>query len=745
MLQRQALNQFYFTSAFLYNSGEELDGLAREKNLLEWKLLLKERFAKNEIDLHLYDFSYDTWVAKLEAEPSEQDAFFQFMSRKENKEIRETILFIKKSELIRSVRSFWDFKNEGLAKSESLVPEGKELYKRLSSSNLKCRIAFQLLKLCENKEFESIYSDYLVPVQFASLVGNWANMEAGGYYHRKNQRALSNLYYARTFSKCDEKKRWSYINFNADSGRVALACAVNKSDSLSLLFLMSLRNPGRTLQAIQQFRKLNPPPEYMEMLILREVNKLEDWILTREFTRNQPSIYEWHFEKENRASDLQYLRKLRQYLESITPRRREDALWNMAISYLYWMDKNPQKAKIYLNKAKKSKDLNLPYEVQMEILDINIELQSGLNNSESVKDRIYTLFTKLKKLKSDDSWEELQSNLFLALGQGFHKKGDQVNAALCYSRVRHHIPSHTWYAVDGPQDNPYYDPEYNSSLRDKLINYFFYLEDNATTESIREVHELAINPSQNARDSFFLEIIRKDPYRLKDLLATRYFREDKYYESLVIFNQIPHLYWDTCDWEVYHDLHETAFKATPFQSAGTISYYAYEEDKISDVPNKCVVADSMYRWNKALKEGSRPKGELYWKMAQVQYNCTYHGKLWMMNHYWFSIYDDPSETDFDRMPLQRKKEYFGSVKAHDYYLKAYEYSQNTRIKAYSLGMAGRCELDYDDMMRQLKKKKLSRSTNSHPPSHRQLMNRYPLLYKELYDDCLGYVYFFSKN
>ena len=63
--------------------------------------------------------------------------------------------------------------------------------------------------------------------------------------------------------------------------------------SADLYALLGVKTPGGALPILENIYELDPRHPLLPLLVVREVNKLEDWLMTRELTENGPAVQTW--------------------------------------------------------------------------------------------------------------------------------------------------------------------------------------------------------------------------------------------------------------------------------------------------------------------------------------------------------------------------------------------------------------------------------------------------------------------
>ena len=136
---------------------------------------------------------------------------------------------------------------------------------------------------------------------------------------------------ALVFDRCDDKKLRMAMVFNKNKSIVdkTLAMAKSPQEKAAILTMTIVNNPGRTLNTVLEIEKLDPDYYALDFLLLREINKLEDWILTPSLTLSKPTLSpnkEWRsgpedYLQKNYEKDRAYLKQVIIYAHRLMAQR----------------------------------------------------------------------------------------------------------------------------------------------------------------------------------------------------------------------------------------------------------------------------------------------------------------------------------------------------------------------------------------------------------------------------------------
>lgn len=740
---------FHFSSAYWYSHPFEFEELGIDKNCREWALTDGNRHSQQEWKRALYGMTYSEILAA-------NDSFIQGLLGSIDMELKNTFLFVKKIEGLYEEYSPWVCDNRLTEPNKlKLLEEGKDLYEKTKSRELRCRIAYQLVRLAWGTELMDVYQTYLKPVQSYSITGVWVLRQLAGYHVRMGDKAQANLLLARLFVQADEWKYWAFENYNKGIVEECLKKAETSEDRESVLVLDALSIPTKALEKLQKLYTLYPDNPLIDMLLMREINKMEDLLYTPAFTQNRPAIYEWWYSSDdselpNYFENKLYAKRLKKFIwKEATGRKRQSAFWNLAAAYMAMLDSELSLANRFLEKSKTCPGFSAGIEIQWLTLKALYTAKDTTLTLSQKREKVAGNFLTLRdKLGDATKATSVLSNLALVLANTFDGAGDRMMAAYCFGHTKHFHQSRFWLFYQSNWSGDEYPGESEGGY---LINnwagsmqFFFYLEQEVPTSVIKQIlnHINSNDLSESMRR--FMEPVFENRFRVYDLVGTRHFIEKNYEAALQAYDKIPDIWWDTCNWEIYSYIPDN-----PFNSP--IEYIRSPIGKVESGSrsNKCIIADSVYRWEKMQAQTSGNEAAVYqFKIANLLLNTTYAGDAWAMTRYWRSLGDDFGDYTYSyQKGIEQKldKDYFDYDLAKSWYLKAYQNSSDPLMRASSLARAAWCEDDSPFYFENVEDRHRKARINKFAPSLQKLLKEYPDMAASVYSGCPGFDAFFARR
>ncbi len=629
---------FYYTPDLWNTSYPELANTDWEKNCREWQSDLSKNVELRDIYTILYKINPDVFFLAYDdgklKEFFEGNTFIEFLLLPNNKEWLDYLVFAKQNEFNNQfIDDPWgdSYYSETGSISYDLIPTAEKLVNEVKNEKLRNRYAYQLIRLYrqtgENQECIATYDKYFSKVDETSVLRNWALLHKAEALNALGKKIEANYLYSLVFNQCDEKKRRTYQFFSKSLINQTLILAKNKEEIAGIWALSALQNPGPALTEMKKVFENDPNHSAIPILVMREVNKLEDWLFTPELTSHSPSLKdeehqgEWEedyaiIKEKNKKKDLEYLNELNSFLSDIKSKANPNLIdyLNLAQAHLYLIARENKKAlelfNLIGNKAnstiqlQKNTELVLYYSFENEIV------------KDDVKEMLAKTLSELEKLgaKNPTYLKQIHS-LCEVVSRAFNRNGDIATAGLLKTR-----------AEDFKNDFEQSKKEEYWSYGDR--GYYWQIAYYDRFASIQDIDKLLILFAKKNKNNFekFLcnqELPTKNA--LLDLKGTLALRIGDFKTANEAFSSMPHDYWEK-NYEYKSFLRHNPFIA-PNLPVDT-NYVFNKADLLKQIVNLMDEANRK----------SEKKAANFIKIGQFLYNSSYWGNSWMMMSYsWTSI------------------------------------------------------------------------------------------------------------
>jgi hypothetical protein len=686
------LTPFYYSADYYYSTNTISD-VDKQLNCSEWKKKLGNQIKSEDVYAILYETDSEQFETAFETKSLkkvfEKNTFIEALLLSKNKAFLNYILFAKQLEYNSSEDVKWEsWGKVGYGSQDHKLADVDDFEKKIKTAKdafLKQRYAFLTLRYSfyaqDKDEVIRLYDTYFADNK-NTILEPWA------LYYRAlciDNFPLQNYLLSKVFASCEEKSFAVLQHYNWKLTEETLALAQNDEERSVILSIESFRNPAPDLTTIEEVYKLSPNSINLSFLIGREINKLEDWIFTPQFTNNgSPSVTfegtDWYSDyakakEENLNKDILNLRALEYFLISIreqTSGEQKDYI-TAAIAQLCFMDDEVDLGKKYTNMI--SEKANASIQMQKNIQLALVSLKQDDLKDEKVQNQLFKYFDSVENLVETDNglFKNLYS-LYRIASAAFSKQGDRVTAGLLM--MKSDIKNNGEYSYY--DNNPY------------LYSYIGYFDRTATVEDVDRLMALQQKEDKTPFEKYICAgTIAPNINYYKDLKGTIAFRNNNLELAYETFSSMPKDFWQK-NYAFADYLNENPFTPKILQK---------DKERKFD-----------YRFNKAefigkliqLKKQNTSASNL--ELAHAYFNVSYLGNSWMMVAYdWTSgesyvdyVYGDNSEIE----KTYQKGNYYNLTMAKMYYEKALKMSKNNNEKAMASLMIFECNYYsyYDNMV-----------------------------------------------
>ncbi len=281
-------------------------------------------------------------------------------------------------------------------------------------------------------------------------------------------------------------------------------------------------------------------------MLLREINKLEDWIYTPTYTYFAPSISQedsWDMTSAKALSNVEkdklYAGELLKFIITADVSKTDNpVLWQTAKAYLHCMLGEYQQALSIIDSVSTAVKKDDPrYKQLMLIEGLCLTAIQPANNA-AIPSKIKPLLLEQHKLKN--------YKFIFAIAKELEAKGNRTDAALLISKVnnQHGLSEDFW------PNGVFWRTKknYNTLLLDYYYDYFFYIDAQYTSDQvntmIKSIKDHTV--TENSFDTWLYSIAKKDLVaRLYDLLGTKYVRENNLNNALAAFSKVNDTLWNS--------------------------------------------------------------------------------------------------------------------------------------------------------------------------------------------------------
>lgn len=507
----------------------------------------------------------------------------------------------------------------------------------------------------------------------------------------ENDKSLQSFYAAQVFANAPDKRFavYSYFDKNINLSLV-LKHAKTNTEKSNVYALAATKKYDRALEYIKKAYELNPSSDFNDFIILREVNKIEDWVFTPYYTNFQPSVpinnNLWYENKlfsykriEQRINkDRKYAGEVLNFLKSIKSTNNSIKTCQAQLAFISKRYDECSDQLNYLEQTIPKKD-SLFFIVQ-KIKALNLTANQTQNKTKITKNVQQVLLQN----KHDKKF-------IFAIARELEYKGNTTDAAFLFSKIN----DEENYAGDYGYGLAWKSRKNKRhSYRDYFYDYFGYVDVLYTTNQIEDL--IKNTSSDNNRDEFSKWLKSRliaEKTQLYDLLGTKYIRQNKLQKALDVFSKIEDKYWiDKYSlWNDVYSSEEKIFDQNPFFTLKYTPQFIKEKEDFY-LTKKSVTKKLIEYLSKANNPDEKNRDYYYFLVANCYRNMTVNGNSWMMRRYGISDYNvEPFPED--------EEEFQKGFLAKKYYRLAKKYSNSKKFKALCLWLAE----DYSTLKKTSKK------------------------------------------
>jgi len=621
------------------------------------------------------------------------DPFFNYLLKKGDTLAINYLLFANKCSGFNSfIEDPWERNdNYVIPKRRYLIDLALKQSEEIKDKDLKQRYAFLAIRMAfynnDREQIIRIYNEYFRNKENKNIIDYWA---LHFYATTEKDGGLRNFYVSQVFAFAPDKRFALNDEYEQEFPvKQTLKHASNDKEKEAVWLLDGIENPGKAIINLQNIYALNPASEAFSFLLIREINKLEDWIYTPYYSNFEPSVAHSSREigitenengetvetkdatPEDAYSKLQkrietdrlYAKELLNLLNSTNKTKVENLkLIELAKAYLAFMCKDYKTCLAGLKAFNTTNDPDKKFSDQNAILKALCLVADQTDKAAIIPEEIKSQIVRQSELGND--------RFIFAIARELEYKGNTTDAAILLSHINtesHAGPESYWRAKS-----------MNATLwSDFYYEYFHYLDAQYTTEELnRLIADIQNNKTTDTFSLWKYKHVREDLSRLYDLNGTKYIRKNDLKNALTSYQKVGDSLWKSYPYATY-------LNANPFYT----DFYAEHSATIGDTitfTKKEIVSDLMAYLKKAENPGAKKREYYYFLVANCYLNMSYYGNSWMMRRYYWSTAVRPSG-------LVDEAEYYGCDLAKSYYLKAKQFSKNEKFSALCLRMAARCE------------------------------------------------------
>lgn len=702
-------------------------------NLLEW-----QKYADGKPALvHIADIIYELDPEILQngilqaitngvpiAAPLRTNLFVAQLAKTKDIGAVKYFLFSRECEPHVQSGDMWDPKPSDKTAMKALIEKGTNLYNESASEFLRLRYGFQIVRLAHymgNYEQAVVLYDKLVQpiadkaqttLTKESQVIYWATALKAGALKQLKRDGEALYYFSKVFAASPEKRGMVLLNClaNDDAWRKALSLAKTPQEQALLWTLKGANSEALNFDELQKVCETDPKSVRAEVMLLREVNKIERQLLSPYLTQsladttdediedvmidqNKSSasffsnigdffrgVWEWLmglFGTKKQATiasgkyprtlqNISYIKQLRDFVAKTADAAQIDnpALWHTAAAYLSYLAADYGSVNQRLDQVKTTDKAIVQ---QADLVRGLTRIATQPTNADAEND-FYRALSSRKQPNDPYMNYSVTARALAALAQQYLKESNVVKAALCFDKAQ------------------------ETDASNILLDCY------ATETQLDELLNLAQSNSKTNFENYLFKNARLNRDVILDIQGTRLMRKANYAAALQKFEQITPRYWTAKNNNDSGDMYG--------QSYGTFETN-FEESPLLNINlqtsfNKLTFARKVVELEQKAAANPQKAAPYYYQLGNGFYGSPfwgYNNRLWDGSLIYTIGYGDNIEYPLNIPGLidtlvhsqqAMRNEYGKRNVAMDFYAKAVKASTDPELSAKAAYLAQTC-------------------------------------------------------
>jgi hypothetical protein len=420
------------------------------------------------------------------------------------------------------------------------------------------------------------------------------------------------------------------------------------------------------------------------LLLTREVNKLEDWLLTPVLTDFGPAIRQWQGAPEGLSRedvlrvDLDYLRQVQAFITRISPQFPDEQrnYLNMLHGHLSFVAGDLADAVRTLGEVADKPSTPAAIRAQARLVSILCGIMASKKLTDATRNDVLAL---VELMNTEPQLAAQRSTVFgqlhLYLGKKLIERGERAEGVFLLARTERMYGTlmPVWYSKNArhvafEQATPA-DYDRMIALLDKPDKTPFERYLTATDERPADW--------ERTEDHFKGNDLTRE--KLLDYKGMWYLRENRLEEAVTTYRQIPDEFWNGYPYALFAD-------DDPFQLN---IHDAHNYGKTDNVRyTKRTIVERMLALQREADRNPKKRALNHYLLGNAYYNMSWHGKYWIMSRIAWSIHD-MSDRRGATYGAPGDDDYYGCARAMEHYVQAID-TKDPVLKALAVRNAARC-------------------------------------------------------
>ena len=647
------------------------DDFKHRDNITEWQEFYNGKPSKEDIAHIVYKESADHLIEAKKLVEKEgnnlpenlkQNSLIQYWQQKKMTSPICYLVYAKQLEpQVTQEYDYWEEPEKDIALMEKLIGEGIERYDACKNQFLKMRYGYQVVRLAHyaGKMDDCIrFHDEMVEplkAKVNSQIYFWSLGHKAGALKSLGKTIDAAYLFSRVFEECPAKRIPSWLSFSIKSDQEWASCLAlcqSEAEKSNLYFMRAINPVSQVIEEMQSIYAIDPQSEKLDILLAREINKLEYDFFGWEYDFEMPLKTSYNGQSKEEALD--YLKELRSFVASLNREKKvkNQELWSIAEGYLAFMENDFNSASQTFEKIAynhKGKSIARYAELFQWVVSVSQVRKISLDTEKRIWD-------ELEKIQFEDDTHELRekANQYMqnVFARRYKLQNDLGKAFLCTRDL----------------DLLYIRP--SLELAEDMLSWLNELD----------------KRSPNDFETFLLGKLGSGDRKeiVKEIIGTMHLKEGNINEAIAMFEQISP--------EIRKTLPYFKIGGDPFK-AQIVDCLDCETDE-PGAYDKLSFARKIQTLIKEAETNPEKAAQNYFQVGTAFYNMTYFGHAWSAAGYfrsgssWYAIGADEDHwayEDLTHINLDMEA-------AESWYQKSLDANEGEReLAAQTTYMAAKCE------------------------------------------------------
>ncbi|OAV46276.1 hypothetical protein [Lewinella sp. 4G2] len=646
----QEYELFFYSSEKFHPGTNATAGRDRMRNGEQWAQELGGGVTAEQVLQLVYDTGLDDWqklkAGKKNLTHKTNPGWERFRQRPA---LVDYLLYAKAYEKPSDVGTYWwmdeDEADDQQKSDAELALTAETAYADAETGSfLQERWAYQLLVQAYYAD-DLPAADRLFTQHFEgndeSVLADWARYHMAGFYKDDVRRTIM---LANAFREVPEKAHAVFTR-TANEFNVLdyLDQASNDYERSNLYALAAAKRPDRALDLLKEAYRYDPTNPVLDLLMTREINKLEDWLMSFRLTNMAPAVHAGYFGPEqdfsyrdlypelgdratafrekNYRRDRAYLKEVRAFAKQFTSPTPDMTVLYRA--HLAFLDEDYDAAITLLPAAA---EVNPKYALQGDIIYYLAAIQRPGNDLQELKELVSNRLPELEEALAPPPGTEERAR-YDSGDYYYGENQEEGNRSSALSRatslrceaLKDTVSAYFMSVRSLPYINGY---GYSS----KYYSYIDYLDRDL---SYQVYDGIIATISRAPKDRFERMLAKKgfvDVNAVRDVAGTSALRRRDVAKALEYISPIGNKWY--AETYAFSDYLQQSVFTRPFETTAPF-------------PGKAATLRKLLDLEQATQQTGEAGAAACYELANAWYNMSYYGESWMMLSYGWSGYLEP--------------------------------------------------------------------------------------------------------